>query len=83
VRRLRVYRKPLRNCASLAQPSRARNRVYSLLLRSHRLPSFAEFCAQTVGPARAEGRYRVLAVAAHPVPYMAPILRRDGRSFWV
>src|SRR5580704_1839998 len=29
VRRLRVNRKPLRNCASLAQPSRARNRVYS------------------------------------------------------
>src|SRR5580658_2296255 len=30
VRRLRVNRKPLRNCASLAQPPRVRNRVYSL-----------------------------------------------------
>lgn len=30
MRRLRVNRKPLRNCASLAQPPRPRNRVYSL-----------------------------------------------------
>src|SRR5580698_405922 len=30
VRRLWVNRKPLRNCASLAQPPRLRNRVYSL-----------------------------------------------------
>src|SRR5271169_5157183 len=30
VRRLRVNRKPLRHCASLAQPSRRRNRLYSL-----------------------------------------------------
>src|SRR5580692_8922567 len=46
VRRLRVNRKPLRNCASLAQPSRARNRVYSLpghLFALATLPYFRRF----------------------------------------
>ena len=46
MRRLRVNRKPLRNCASLAQPPRPRNRVYSLpghLFALATLPYFREF----------------------------------------
>jgi hypothetical protein len=80
VRRLRVYRNPLRNCASLAQPSCARNRVSSLLWRSNRLPISQGSASKPYGAAMAERRYRVLAVAAHPLPYMAPILRRAAHS---
>jgi hypothetical protein len=46
VRRLRVNRKPLRNWPSLAQPSRARNRVYSLSghpFALKKLPHFFRF----------------------------------------